>query len=239
MTAFCTLCFSDLRFQNADSEAAFRERMQESSSWLASFASLTHVALQAVVTSGWFFSRRDRTITVGVLDLLYLFAQGIAAIGMIIVGTGCMLKELLGRKCLFSEPLWACAIGISIIAAFLQGPLGQSLLGAENAELTESQPCEGDLEVSAYLLSVFLSIYCYTLPIRCCYLSILVLFAMLSLVLQAFSGGSRAPDGFTIAPRVANILLTLLLLASSYSAAYSAEKREREQARRRSPQESC
>ena len=223
---------ADLRFESADIEATFRKRLRERSFLFASLAGFAHVLLQTVVTLS--FVLREDALSFSAYDIIYLSFQGTAAVCMTIVSTASTLIEVRGhnslRSLFSSEAPWACAIGMSIIAAFLQGPQGQFWLGAE---LLTS--CDGtiDLEVSAYLLSVFVSICCYSLPIRCCYLFLLVSLAMVSISVQAFGAfgtfgtPGHIPQRLAIGPRVANTLLTLAMLASSFRVAYSAEKADR------------
>eukprot|EP00434_Breviolum_minutum_P004602 symbB.v1.2.004056.t1/scaffold228.1/size260974/25 len=68
---------------------------------------------------------------------------------------------------------------------------------------------------------------CHVLPIRCCYLLPLVLLSAINLMFQAVADSCGTFPGLAWQPRALRIVLSLAILASSFSTAYRVEKMNR------------
>eukprot|EP00435_Cladocopium_sp_Y103_P042056 s60_g11.t1 len=171
----------------------------------------------------------------GVYSVHFLLLPAIAAASIGIVSVGSLVKEITRCSCVLLEPLWAFAIAINIIVGFFQSRAGQSWLGGRT--LSGCMDERIDLEISALLLTALASICCHLLPIRCCYLWLLVGLAMVSFVIQAFGTVCQIWEAQGLALRLLNVGMMFFLLTTSYSAAHRLEKKHREGWLRTSPQE--
>jgi len=232
---------ADLSFASSENEAAFCEVLQKQSLFLSSIAGLTHATLQlAIITVLLLFeeaSFSDEDAQDGVYAVHFLLLPGIAAAFVAMISIGSLVKEITRSSCLLVEPLWAFAIAVNIIVGFLQSRQGRSWLGVRT--LPGCMFDWADLDISAVLLTAFVSISCHLLPLRCCYLWPLVVMAIVSFLIQAFGIGCQISQsqGFSFAPRLLNVVMMCFLLGTSYSAAYQMEKKQREEWVQKSTQE--
>ena len=204
----------DLRFKRQVDEEAFLER-ERPSYFLASMAALAQVALQGATTQA---ALND---AFGAPEAVYLGIQGLTGMLLLVVSLSCLLKLNTKWASWCTESCWAVAIAGSMIAGFFQGQ-GQLWLGLDG--------CTSDFALSSYVLVLFMSTCCLAVPIRSCFLFPLVVLAMISISLQDFGlacGG--ALESLAIGHRLLNVVLTVVLLSSSYLSAYRSESYQRKQ----------
>ncbi|CAK9033083.1 unnamed protein product [Durusdinium trenchii] len=220
----------DLRFASAENEAAFQSRMQSHPlhpPFLASFVGVVHVALQLSLMAMFLFSD-EATLCGENVPGTYFLLQGVGVVFMGAISVASLLKEI--RRCSLSlEILWVGALFANIVAGFFQTRQGLFWLGTRI--VPACMDTWRDLEISAVLLTVFVSIGCHVLPIRCYYLWPLVGLAMGSCFIQAIGAACRASEyeGLATASKLLNGLLVFFLLSSSYGAAHCTERRRREE----------
>lgn len=229
---------ADLRFANPENEVAFCEGLQSQSLLLAALAGLSYAAFQLAIVAVLLVDEEEtlrEDVLSGVYSVHFLLLPAIAAASIGIVSVGSLVKEITRCSCVLLEPLWAFAIAINIIVGFFQSRAGQSWLGGRT--LSGCMDERIDLEISALLLTALASICCHLLPIRCCYLWLLVGLAMVSFVIQAFGTVCQIWEAQGLALRLLNVGMMFFLLTTSYSAAHRLEKKHREGWLRTSPQE--